>query len=111
LPHLKLKEKKASSCASSVHCDITAFTYLLGVQAGGILVNGEAEKFFTTELGYAASDAQFATEEFEKEKKKFADRRQDKVKIRVGMNSLNNPSINVRQGVLTLEGWAINFPA
>jgi hypothetical protein len=79
-----------------------------GIQAGGIFVNKNAEKFFHTEFlraGCDISDVRIATEEFEKEKKWFGSEREG-LKLRVGNSEMNIPSINLKRGYLKLKGSA-----
>jgi hypothetical protein len=79
-----------------------------GIQAGGIFVNKNAEKFFNAEFrraGCDISDIQIAVEEFEKEKKRFCNEREG-LKLRVGNSRMNVPSINLKRGYLELKGSA-----
>jgi hypothetical protein len=96
----------------TILCCILPFTDSSGVQAGGIFVNEEARKLVVTKFRLAkVTEAnvlpmQELEEGFENGKKEFADPRTDNIKLRVGMTKLNIDSINVRRGVLTLEGYA-----
>jgi hypothetical protein len=80
------------------------------VQAGGIFVNQEAEKFVSAELSRAkVSDSDITPisevrEQFEMAKMNFADPRKDEIKLRVGMGRMNLTNINVKRGLLTLSG-------
>jgi hypothetical protein len=81
--------------------------YSLGIQAGGIFVNKEAEEFIYNKFRrarYTEYESQAVTEEFEKGKKKFADPSRDIIKLRVGSQKTTIDSINVKRGALTLEG-------
>jgi hypothetical protein len=82
-----------------------------GIQAGGIFVNKNAEKFFNAEFlraGCDISDARIATEEFEKEKKRFINEREG-LKLRVGNSKMNIHSIKLKRGYLALTGWAVEL--
>ena len=82
----------------------------LGVQAGGIFVNAEAEKFITTKLRSVSISESDMTpiaelvEEFESAKRDFSDPRKDEIKFRIGGGRVNFEVINVKRGMLTITG-------
>jgi hypothetical protein len=89
---------------------LCSLTYSLGVQAGGIFVNDAARRFISAQMNRAGIGESEALPEkeieegFGRAKKAFADPRTDVIKIRVGMGRMNLDSINVRRGILTLDG-------
>ena len=95
-----------------VHVRVT-YIYYLGVQAGGLFVDKEAEKFFLAEIdrlkiGLEPQDAHLAAGVFEKTKRNFTDPRTDVVKIRVDSTvkrlTIDTPSLSLKRGMLTLHG-------
>jgi hypothetical protein len=74
-------------------------------------VNKNAERFFTAEFLRARcdiSDARIATEEFEKEKKRFSNEHEG-LKLRVGNSRINIPLIKLKRGYLELAGWVVDL--
>jgi hypothetical protein len=110
-PRLDLGEIRASACTSPPFLLYLVSEVPPGIQAGGIFVNKNAEIFFTAKFLRArcdVSDARIATEEFEKEKKRFSNEHVG-LKLRVGNSRMNIPSINLKRGYLELTGWAVDF--